>query len=370
MYETLKRTLKANKLFFILLAITALFSNLIPFYLQADDEKDVFESTNNIGIVEVADHFIEDEPDVMVEGMTGIETEEEEEIFIYIEQRFIVENAWLFLNPGDDSPIGRVKGEMVWVVEEDGEWLKVVTENQEGWMDVNFVPSTEHLDELLEELGGVLSVHFENMETGFVYQFNEEYLYPSASVKKAVHGLYIYQQAELGYIDLDSTMWGSTCPSQSVREFVSRNIRVSCDHATFVLLDWFGILGYLDFITELGADPTLIGSWIINSHFTVDEVAIFARAIFEYIESDGIYSEEFRDHLLNNEYPFIVSDYPVASKTGWYPPFAWHDMAIVYAPSPYALIILSARHGWSDQDYEVFRIISMAFQEFNDMWFF
>jgi hypothetical protein len=49
------------------------------------------------------------------------------------------------------------------------------------------------------------------LEQRFIYQFNEEYIYPSASVKKAVHGLYIYMQAEQGLIDLDSTSWGMAC---------------------------------------------------------------------------------------------------------------------------------------------------------------
>jgi hypothetical protein len=44
-------------------------------------------------------------------------------------------------------------------------------------------------------------------------------------------------------------------------------------------------------------------------------------------------------------------------------------MAIVYAPSPYILVILSARNGWTAQDYRDFAEISMAFQNFNSTWF-
>ena len=69
--------------------------------------------------------------------------------------------------------------------------------------------------------------------------------------------------------------------------------------------------------------------------------------------------------MLNNQIPFIVSDrYPVASKTGW-TSTVFHDMAIVYADSPYILVILSAR-----SNRTVFREISMAVQEFNAMWFY
>ena len=380
MIETLKRFARRNRIPIYVGLVTIVFlSNIIPFHLQADDEKDVFESTHESGFTSDAiDNETDDlNDDESIIEETNLDYEiyfedvEVNEIIIYLRQEFIDGISWLFSYPNEDAPMARIGEEEVWILEESGNWLKVLRADQEtkGWMNANIYPCTAHLDELLSQWEWGMSVHFENMETGFVYQFNEEHIYPSASVKKAVHGLYIYKQAEQGYIDLDATLWGVANPNYSIREFVSRNIRVSDDHATFVLLDKFGLMGYLDFVEELGANRNYIGPWIINSQLTVGEASIFARAIFEYMESDGIYNEEFRDHMLNNEYPFIVSDYPVASKTGWYPPFAWHDLAIVYAPSPYALIILSARHGWSDQDYEDFRIISMAFQEFNRMWF-
>jgi hypothetical protein len=367
---TVKRIIKTNKLAVLLSLISIAFlSNIL--HLQADDEGDVIDSIVGSGVVGFADGIINiDDEENDEYGIDNGLTEFEESI-LGLERKFVRDNTWLFLNPNDESPVGRISAQFVWVVEEAGEWVNVITEDEIGWMNPGFVPPTEELDELLTDLfGWGLSVHFENMETGFTYQFNEEYIYPSASVKKAVHGLYIYKQAELGLIDLDSIAWGMACPTFSVRALVSRNIRVSDDYATFVLMEMFGLMGYLEFIEEIGGNASYVGSWVINSQLTVQEASIFARAIYEYLESDGIYSDEFRDHLLNNEYPFIVSDYPVASKTGWYPPFAWHDMAIVYAPSPYALIILSARSGWTDQDYEDFRIISMAFQEFNDKWFF
>ena len=380
MIEALKIVARRNKIPIYVGIVSIVFlSNVIPFHLQADDERDVFESTYDDAITTTVANPSEIEhpedavgEEIYLDDEIYYEDEEAQEIIIYLRQQFISESSWLFSYPYDDSPMGRIEEEDVWVLEEDGDWLKVLRADQEmkGWMNLSIYPCTVHLDELLSEIAGWgLSVHFENLESGFIYQFNAEMMYPSASVKKAVHGLYIYRQAEEGYIDLNDTLWGVANPNYSIREFVSRNIRVSDDHATFVLLDRFGLMGYLDFIEELGANRNYIGSWIINSQLTVEEASIFARAIYEYMESDGTYSDEFREHLLNNEYPFIVSDYPVASKTGWYPPFAWHDMAIIYAPSPYALIILSARQGWSDRDYEDFRVISMAFQEFNSKWF-
>jgi len=241
------------------------------------------------------------------------------------------------------------------------------------------------LDELLARHGDDISVYFENIETGFVYRFNADRVYFSASVPKAMYALYLYQLAEQGRVNLDSVHeftygdanWGSGIIQRqydfgatfTLRELLRLNISESDNVATNILRRTNGIYGYKNFISRLGGDPALVGNNVMNSNLTANEAGLFANEIFAYIESDGRYSHEFRSHLLNNQFPFIVSCYPVASKTGWTTYRAWHDMAIVYAPSPFILVILSAREGWTDDDFADFAQISMTFQEFNDTWF-
>jgi beta-lactamase class A len=302
-------------------------------------------------------------------------------------QRFVDGSFWLFLEQTDELPIGMVGQEFVSVIEEDGEWLKINTRQGEMWMSLSFTPSTAELDELLAPFDNSLSVHFENMETGFVYQFNPYQVYPSASVTKAVHALTILKKAEQGLINLDeihtytyedyrrdSNVFLNN-PFQvgrtfSTRELLTRSMNESHDASTLALIGVFGLEAYMDFVRGIGGNESFIGPRIMDSFLTVQETGLFARAIFDYLESGGVYSDMFRDFLLDNYFPFIVSDYPIASKTGWFSPYAWHDMSIVYAPSPYVLVVLSAREGWSFEDYGDFFRISMAFQEFNDRWFF
>ena len=228
-----------------------------------------------------------------------------------------------------------------------------------------FPPPTDALDEVLERHGTRVSVYFENLETGFVYRHNAEQVYTGASVIKAPFSLYIYQKAELGETDLDS---GSR--SRTQRELLRRNLMYSCNDSTTALRNIHGVAGYRQFVEDLGGHPNWVVPQVFGGRMTVDEAGLFARAIYAYLESDGRYSEEFKAHLLDNQFPFITGlDYPVASKTGWVPPRAWHDMAIVYAPSPFILVIFSARSGWSNTDYQDFAEIAMAFQMFNDTWF-
>ena len=250
---------------------------------------------------------------------------------------------------------------------------------------LNFIPPTYTLDKLLSRHGNNISVYFENMETGFVYRFNADRVYFSASVPKAMYALYIYKLAERGIVDLDSmheftyadANWGSGVIQRrydfgatfSLRELLRLNISESDNVATLMLRRIHGLEGYRNFISEIGGNPNLVGCRVMNSNLTANEAGLFAREIFAYIASGGRYSHELKAHLLDNQFPFMVSDYPIASKTGWTSPIAWHDMAIVYAPSPFVLVILSARYGWTDADYADFAEISMAFQQFNDTWF-
>lgn len=230
-----------------------------------------------------------------------------------------------------------------------------------------FPPETSALnalDEFLARYGNALAVHFENIETGFIYQYNAERVFAGASVPKAFFSMYIYQKADRNETDLDDSYRFPPGGRLTQREMLRRNLVYSCNDSTIGLRDARGTAGYRQWVEALGADPGRVWNSIMGSRLCAAETAIFARAIYEYIESDAAHSDEFKGHLLNNQIPFIVSDnYPVASKTGW-TSVVFHDMAIVYAPSPYILIILSAGGNQAR-----FAQISGLFEEFNATWF-
>ncbi|MCL2388345.1 MAG: class A beta-lactamase-related serine hydrolase [Defluviitaleaceae bacterium] len=308
-------------------------------------------------------------------------------VYLNSNRRFIERKMGIFENIGvDDVPVSHINSQMVSILDRYGSsWIQVDTWLGPKWVYLNYSPSTYALDQMLRRFGS-LSVYFENLETGFVYTFNPNAVYFSASVPKASFALYLYQRAERDEIDINTYLtytsadffggsgvirhrYGTGTPF-SQRELLRLNLSYSDNIATTMLRRHHGIEGYRQFVASIGGNPNHVRYNIFNSNLTVGDAGLFAREIFNYTESDGRYSEEFRQHLLNNNYPFIVSDYPVASKTGWTRPHAWHDMAIIYAPSPYILVILSRRNGWTAQDYQDFAEISMAFQEFNKIWFY
>jgi len=284
-------------------------------------------------------------------------------VYLRANRRYIERPTGLYDYRGAMLPMSSIRPQVVDVLDQEGNWLRIGTWLGPKWIDLEFTPPTQELDQLLGRHGNRLSVYFRNIETGFVYRYNADRVYASASVTKAPFALHIFQMADRGETDLDSRHrfpHGGTLPQ---REMLHRMLRNSCNASTFALRDVHGIAGYRQFVADLGGNPSWVAPGVMGSRLNLAETARFARAIWDYIESDAEHSDEFKAHLLHNQITFIVSDYPKASKTGW-TNTVFHDMSIVYAESPYILIILSQR-----ANRAAFAEISVAFQEFNDTWF-
>jgi len=320
------------------------------------------------------------------DGWAFIETYRGESwVYLRGDRLFIERRLPVYDYIGSDTSVAYISPQVVRIHDRDNNWVLLETWLGQKWMNLDYEPSTQDLDYMLRRFGNNLSVYYMNIETGFTYTYNPDRVYFSASVPKASFALYLYLRAERGEIDLDSyATYTSTDfnggsgvikdrfsfgTQLTLRELLRLNLSYSDNIATNILRRVHGIEGYRYFVASIGGNSNHVRGNIFNSNLTVTDAGLFAGEIYNYTESDGEFSEEFREHLLNNQFPFIVSDYPVASKTGWTRPHAWHDMAIVYADSPYILVILSARSGWSAGDYRDFEEISMAFQQFNATWF-
>jgi len=276
--------------------------------------------------------------------------------------RFIDQTTGLFENRGDAASVPMLP-QVVRILDQEENWILISTWQGPRWLDLNFTPPTHELDALLRRHGNNISVYFKNLETGFVYRYNADRVYHGASVPKATFSMYIYQKADRGETNLDSRHRFPRGGTLTQREMLRRNLMYSCNDSTFGLRDVHGTAGYRQWVAELGGNPDWVRHGVMGSLLSANEAGMFAMAIYNYIESDAPHSDEFKRHLLNNRFPFIVSDYPVASKTGW-TSTVFHDMAIVYADSPYILVILSSR-----ANHRTFADISMAFQRFNNTWF-
>ena len=237
----------------------------------------------------------------------------------------------------------------------------------------------------IEQFGGDFAIHFENLEAGFVFSHYGDRVFFGASSTKAHFAFYIYYKASTGRTNLNNTIyfaegdyWGGSGfirryyeygAAFTQRRLLGLMISQSDNIATRMLRRTHGLEGYRNFIESVGGDPSLLHT-ISYSHLTANEAGILMREIFRFVETGNHFALELKQDLIRNRYPFIVADYPVASKSGWDTGFggAFHDMAIVFADSPYVLAVLSTREGaWTDM-LDV-QSISMFFQNFNYRWF-
>ena len=277
--------------------------------------------------------------------------------------------------------------EIVEIVEivEVVEAIYLQNESTPPWLEPDFMPLTDDLDEILGRHGYNISVFYKNLASGFIYRHNADRVYFAASVTKAFYALYLFQLAEQGILCLDTehTFTGADFMDGSgiirerypvgttftLRELLRLNVSYSDNIATLILVREHGAEGFRHFLTDLGGNPSQMGWGIMDFNMSAEEAGIFLYEVYQYIEKGSEYALFLKSDLLDNQYPFIVSDYPIASKTGWTSFYAWHDAAIVYATSPYILVIFTARGGWAETDFQDFEEIGMAFQRFNAEWF-
>ncbi|MCL2285741.1 MAG: class A beta-lactamase-related serine hydrolase [Firmicutes bacterium] len=307
--------------------------------------------------------------------------------------------------PAETAQLGSFAPQEVVTHQQQGDWALIHTIYGEGRVymsaDILYTQSTmglfdeiddtvqppiHILEEFMEQFGNTVSVYYENLATGFIFRHNADMVYFGASATKAPFALYIYLKAERGETVMTDVHaftaddnWGGSGVIRhrynfgatfTQRQLLHLMLSPSDNIATRILRRVHGLEGYTQFVESIGANPGFVQN-LTYSYLSANDAGIFMRETYRYIMSGGTYSQELKDNLLANRYPFIISDYPVASKSGWSASFgqAWHDMAIVFAPSPYVLALLSSRVGGAG-DRMVYDSISRFIQEFNSAWFY
>lgn len=228
-----------------------------------------------------------------------------------------------------------------------------------------------------------IGVYYHNINSGFSFSHNGYRNFFAASLTKAPFSMYIYKKADNNLINLNdvhpflSEYFSSGSgiirhtykigAQISQRQLLAYNLFKSDNIALRMLRSIHGTEGFTSFVYSLGANPNHIHN-ITYSRTTARDAGLITLAMYNYIESGSAHSREFLNHLLNNHYSFFVSSYPIAGKTGWFHNFggAWHEMAIIYAPSPFILVVLSNNYMY---DTPLLQKISTFIEEFNSTWF-
>jgi beta-lactamase class A len=253
------------------------------------------------------------------------------------------------------------------------------------------------LDDFFHQFGADIGIYFKNLDTGFVYAFNPDGVFFGASINKAKHALYTYIAAERGYIDMYAVhtfgaddYWGGTgiirfMPAGTVfttRELLHHSIVYSDNIAFRMLVRYMNRISFTfhDFTVEIGASTGFTLSDYSHKASAAD-TAIWFDAVHSYTQSDSNFGHYLLNDLLNTaqySHPYftrgdsfggdgdvnvqlIHSNYPVAQKYGWFTG-AFNTAGIVYAPSPFILVIVSGMH---EGAHELFEEISWLMNDFN-----
>ncbi|MDE5888970.1 MAG: class A beta-lactamase-related serine hydrolase [Bacilli bacterium] len=202
------------------------------------------------------------------------------------------------------------------------------------------------------------SVVYENLATGYSLTIHPESVYYAASTIKALGALYIYTGAAKGEINLDETIKyeskykykASKGMEQhkigeelTLRKLVSYSIIYSDNSAHQMLMDYIGNPTLREFGLSLGAKYTLQSAYENFGNISGWDALIYIKAINEFINENPVLGAELQEMLINAEQNDLeITDLGIkaAHKYGSYSSY-YHDYGIVYAESPYVVVILT-----------------------------
>lgn len=230
------------------------------------------------------------------------------------------------------------------------------------------------LDALIASYEGMLAVGYYDITSGYQYTYNGEQSFPAASVIKAPFCRYVLGMAEQNDLDLSAELIyteemyvGGTGVIKDAafgtvytqEELIKLSIRKS-DNIAFKLLRLvYPAAGFKQYAGSIGITDIAGIKNISNSNINAINAITYMKDIYSYITEDNQYGKVLETHMRSTVNPMIRSTYPVIRKYGWMEG-AYHDMAIIKAPRPYILVILSDHDEGSDEDKEMFRVISEA----------
>lgn len=232
---------------------------------------------------------------------------------------------------------------------------------------------------LLESFGENISVYYKDFASGYSYTWNEKQKYDVASIIKAPYCMYVYSLAERNECSLNELYtytesnyadgtgllkdlgYGSKISLDKLLEY---SIRYSDNVAMRMIISAFPVRGFTNYAQDMGITNIDDIGYALNAKISVIDAGIYIDAIDRFIRTSE-YGGMLQLDLFNTRNRMIVSQYPIARKYGWRNS-SFHDMAIVYAPYPYALVILSEKTDLTvSKKYLMFKTISEFFEQFS-----
>lgn len=246
---------------------------------------------------------------------------------------------------------------------------------------------TAALDAFCAAQPGHFSVYLGTLDGSTLYTHDTEMLYYPASTLKAAYALWLCQQADEGLIDLEGEIpnyyYGGELAATPLAEYAASAavpawkvlhamIAQSSNEAMRLLAaSWPGDAsgGFVEFLRTLGfgtPDACAI-TWEggIDGVMSVADAGRMMSALAAYFETDTSTAIRLRQCFLDAEHTalYIPEGVPAAKKYGSWD-YAFHDLAIVYADTPYILCCMTDQ---GDRDIDFPAAPVEAMQQFGEL---
>lgn len=236
-------------------------------------------------------------------------------------------------------------------------------------------PDGKRVDaELLARLQGVcspykdtLSFYYKDLVSGYSIEFRADEIYQTASVIKAPYIRYLLETKNIDFnkkLKMTKKQGGSShIDAQplgtefTVKELMEYAIRYSDNTAYYMLNEEFGFSGFNAYADKLGIRSNEVNNLTLVfpkprfGYLSARDAGLYFEDIAEYIEKGNENAKMLKGWLTTTTVGGMLADaygdtYEVAHKYGLQDlgnaySRAYHDAAIVYAPQPYVLTILT-----------------------------
>ena len=226
--------------------------------------------------------------------------------------------------------------------------------------------SIKTLENLYNQSNNYFAFKYTDIYTGFTISYNANQEIFAASTIKAPMAIYLYNQAELGNIDLEEKLTYTSSyynsgtgilknkafnKSYTVRELISYAIIYSDNAAYNMLMDRFGRENMYNFWKDKNTTSIfrLHTNWgMVNAN----DATIYMKELYDYYNTNTILANELMQNFQKVVFKPLSNasgKKNTANKSGW-SGTAFHDAAIVFEDNPYILVVLS-NLGYTDYNY-------------------
>lgn len=223
-----------------------------------------------------------------------------------------------------------------------------------------------------------LSFYYKDLVSGYSIEFRADEIYQTASVIKAPYVKYLLESgADLtkklkmtkkqgGSSHIDAKPMGTEF---TVKELMEYAIRYSDNTAYYMLNEAFGFAGFNEYGKTLGIRSnaanklTLVFPKPRFGYLSARDAGLYFEDIARYIEQGSENANMLKAWLTSTTVEGMLAaalgdTYEVAHKYGEQGSQAYHDAAIVYAPKPYVLTILSTLEPYANVSDKTFASVA------------